>query len=331
MKVRPLLPVAVAATAVVVAGCAAQTITGHTSLPALQLTDTGTPTHGVPAVDLAGGGGPSGFVLRATLPTTTPPAAPVWRLSAATADDAARVADALAAGARPTAVSGGWVARRGTRLLAVRRNGSWTWGLDCSPSVALGQENLDVMCASASVVTPGVPLHPSEAQVRALAVSTLQRLGWSATALDVVTGSPTSSVTARQRIAGIETADWTTMLSFDVDGALVDANGWVGTPTRGRSYPLIDAARAFAALQAEPRMTPELCRVRKDGKPGCEPFPPTVITGATLGLALRHDLGRPLLVPAWLFAVQGSAQPIAVVAVDPRWLKAPTGPATTPR
>ena len=46
-------------------------------------------------------------------------------------------------------------------------------------------------------------------------------------------------------------------------------------------------------------------------------------TGVRLGLALRHDLERPLLVPAWLFDTQGGGTPMSVVAVDPRWLKPP--------
>ena len=318
------------------AGCGTQTGNGDTTLPPLQLTDGSASTRALPAVGLAEGGG-AGFVLHTTLPTGTPAPAPVWRLPPATSADAARVADALGVRSAPAAVSGGWVARQGTQLLAVRRNGTWTWGLDCSPNLPLRQENLDVMCATASgggvAVAPGstptppiaptIPPGPTAATARTLAAPILQRLGWSAAAVEVSVGSPTTSVTARMNVGGTDTADWLTSLTFDAGDLLAGGNGWVGTPTRGRSYPLIDAARAYSMLKAEPRMAPEICQVRKDGKPGCQPIPPTVITGVRLGLALRHDLERPLLVPAWLFDTQGGGTPMSVVAVDPRWLKPP--------
>ena len=73
-----------------------------------------------------------------------------------------------------------------------------------------------------------------------------------------------------------------------------------------------------------------MCAVRKDGKPGCEPIPPTVITGASLGLSLRHELGQPLLVPSWLFSIKGSTEPASIVAVDPHWLKPPATDAPRP-
>lgn len=335
---RVLLAVCSAATAAAVAGCGTQSTGGDSSLPPLQLTDAGTSTRALPAVGLAQGGGASGFVLHTTLPAGTPAPAPVWRVPPATARDAARVAGALAVSAAPTAVSGGWVARHGAQLLAVRRGGTWTWGLDCSPQQPLSQENLDVMCASASgggvAVAPGtttsppsppptIPPGPSVERARALATPILHALGWDGATLDVAAGSPTTSLTARMNVGGTETADWLTSLTFDTSGVLVNASGWAGTPTRGRSYPLIDAARAYAMLKAEPRAAPEICQVRKDGKPGCEPIPPTVITDVRLGLALRHDLERPLLVPAWLFETQAGGTPMAVVAVDPRWLKPP--------
>jgi hypothetical protein len=168
-----------------------------------------------------------------------------------------------------------------------------------------------------------MPPGPSVERARALATPILHALDWDGATLDVAAGSPTTSVTARMTVGGTDTADWLTSLTFDASGGLVNASGWVGTPTRGRSYPLIDAAHAYAMLKAEPRAAPEICQVRRDGKPGCEPIPPTVITDVRLGLALRHDLERPLLVPAWLFETQGGGTPMAVVAVDPRWLKPP--------
>lgn len=342
--------------AAVLAGCGTGTQAGTSTAPVpLQLTDASTSDRAAMAPGIAGGTGSSSFVLQTTLPTDTPAPAPVWRLPRANATDAATVASALGISGRPTAVAGGWVIRYDGQRLAVRSDGTWSWGMDCSPGVPVDKESLDVMCASASgggvavaadagttnagspagpvppptspgtppAPPPSPPAGPTAADARALGTQVLGALGWTNASVDVAVGAPTTTVTARRDINGVETADWTTTLTYRAPATLVDANGWIGEPSRGRSYPLIDAARAFKMLDAEPRMMPELCQVRKDGKPGCEPIPPTVITGASLGLALRHDLERPLLVPAWLFSVKGSTTPLAVVAVDPHWIKPP--------
>ena len=330
---KPLLACATASLAAALTACGTQTA-GESSLTPLQLTDANV------AAQIAGApsGGASGFELRTTLPTETPAPAPVWRMPHSTAADAARVAAALGLPGRPTAIAGGWVLRYDGQRLAVRSDGGWFYGLDCSPNVPVGQESLDVMCASASgggvAVAPGTPgglrptpppppSGPTDAQVRALAAPILTRLGWSDATLEVAVGSPATSVTARRAVAGIATAGWTTTLGFTGNGRLVDGNGIVGEPNQGRAYPLISAARAYQLLLAQPRPMTEVCAVRKDHKPGCAPIPPTVITAATLGLSLRHELGQPLLVPTWLFTVKGSSEPIAIIAVDPHWLRPP--------
>ena len=48
------------------------------------------------------------------------------------------------------------------------------------------------------------------------------------------------------------------------------------------------------------------------------------ITGATYGLMLAFDDGAPVLVPAWLFAIDGSDFPMAQVAVQTRYLGEPS-------
>ena len=351
---KALLACAAASVAAVLTACGTQTA-GETTLAPLRLRDAGAAAQ----VALAPGTADfnTGFVLRTTLPTATPDPAPVWRLPHATAASAPLGAGALGVPGEPTAITGGWVIRAGGQRLAVRSDGAWFYGLDCSPNVPVRQESLDVMCASASgggvavavpapAGTPGKPggpmspyppptpppprpTGPTADQAKGLAAPILSRLGWADSAVEVSVGTPDTSVVARRVVDGLATADWTTTLDFQspdklVGGiGLVGGTGFVGQPTRGRAYPLISADRAYKALLATPRAMPEICQVRKDGKPGCAPIPPTVITAATLGLALRHDLDKPLLVPAWLFTVKGSTQPLAVVAVDPRYLKPP--------
>ena len=55
----------------------------------------------------------------------------------------------------------------------------------------------------------------------------------------------------------------------------------------------------------------------------CPGVGPRVVTGAHLGLMLASDAGAPVLVPAWLFTIKGSDDPVAVVAVDPSYLGDP--------
>lgn len=355
MGVKPLLVGATAAVAAVLTACGTQTATESSPLAPLQLTDSGVAARAAIAPNAVDGN--NGYQLRTALSSATPAPAPVWRLPPATAADAATVAGALGITGTPTAISGGWVIRSAGALLAVRGDGNWTLGMDCSPEAPVQQERLDVMCASATgggvavpatrgiVPGPGspgskvspvppptyppTPPGPNAAQARALAAPMLSRLGWGDATVDVLVGAPTTTVMARRHVGGTPTAEWFTTLDFQRSGSLVGGSGYIGTPTRGRSYPLVSADRAFRGLLAQPRAMPEICQVRKDGKPGCAPIPPTVISGAELGLALRHDLDKPLLVPAWLFTVKGSAQPLVVVAVDPRYIKAPAS--TVPR
>ena len=113
-------------------------------------------------------------------------------------------------------------------------------------------------------------------------------------------------------------------LAVAADGSIDSGNGWIRKPQRGASYPLITAQRAFALLQQQPRPMMDMCMLRPDGKPGCAPIPPSEVTGATLGLTLDYDENKPMLVPAWLFAVKGQDIPVAQVAVQPQFLATPT-------
>ncbi|MBV9292693.1 MAG: hypothetical protein JO222_09605 [Frankiales bacterium] len=98
----------------------------------------------------------------------------------------------------------------------------------------------------------------------------------------------------------------------------------------GDRYPVITAQAAFDRLQSQPIAMPEICMLRKDGKPGCASIPRPRITGAHLGLMPDVDGTRPVLVPAWLFTVAGSADPIAQLAIEPSFLAAPPTPRPLP-
>jgi len=332
-----------------VAGCGTETISTSSAPPALRLVDNGGSTPAAPAM---AGGTAGGFELRTTLPSAQPAPAAVYQLPRATVADATTVARALGVTGQAVAVRGGWAARDGTQLLAVRADGSWTYGVDCNPSQPLTAESLDVMCGSASTATaiavpapstggrraapppsmpPPPPAGPDAIRTRALATPILQRLALTPASTSVSVGAPTSTFTADMTVDGLLVPDRLTMFAFDRSDTLVSGNGWVGKPARGRAYPLIDAARAFTVLRDQPRPMPLICRPMPGREHSCAPWPATVIIGARLGLALRHDATRALLVPAWLFTVQNSPWPLAVVAVEPRYLLAPSSTGVPPR
>jgi hypothetical protein len=143
-----------------------------------------------------------------------------------------------------------------------------------------------------------------------------------------VEGSPYGgSVTLTRTVGGLEAYGLQTSVQVDRDGKVQNANGWLGTPARGDTYPLVTAQDAYDRLP--PMMTAMLCPVGPDGK-GCGVPQPTEITGAHLGLMLSALVdGGQALVPAWLFEVKGWTEPLPVVAVQPKYLPEPSAAPTT--
>jgi hypothetical protein len=275
------------------------------------------------------------YKLTGSLPPGTPDDQPLWRLRPASADDAQAVTDALQLAGTPTRVSGGWALRHGSNRLIVRDDGSWSYGMDCAPDTPVSDEDVNVGCASASGVAvdstdgsepipvPSSPPGPSEADARAAAGQVFDRLGITDPAIVVYSGDPMATVQASPDVDGMASSGWVTTLQIDGSGQVVTADGWLSSPVRGADYPVISAPAAFDLLQSQPRPELMLCAQRPDGKPGCADIPPTEVTGATLGVTLDQDGGRPVLVPAWLFTISGQDDPVSQIAVDPSFLAAP--------
>ena len=313
--------------------------------------------------------GGSAYVLHGTLPAGRPADQPVWRVAAADRDATRRIASALRFDGSPTRIDGGWVLRtpHGNRLL-VRDDGSWSFGMDCFAHQPISDESVDVLCASAAggavsggagtVVAPPADVTaspapssdgppdpvdppqpfptftngPSAAGARADADPILAALGLAGATVTVNEGTPTSTVQASYDVHGTTTVGFVTTLSFDGDDRLVSADGWLPEVVQGDTYPVVTAQRGFELLQQQPRPMMEMCLRRPDGRPGCADIPPTVVTGATLGLSMAQDDGRPTLVPAWLFTVKGQDDPLVQIAVEPSYLAPPATakPAVTP-
>jgi hypothetical protein len=151
--------------------------------------------------------------------------------------------------------------------------------------------------------------------------------------------APVVTVTVDPTVAGLRTSGVATEVSVDSQG-VAWAHGWLGGTREGAAYPLVSAAKAIDQLKGGPEPAiaidcpmPAPMEVAPDGSkvdvaPSCPAAKPTVIVGADLGLSLQWDADGPVLVPAWLFQVRGWEQPLALIAVQPRYLGEP--PAVDP-
>jgi hypothetical protein len=161
---------------------------------------------------------------------------------------------------------------------------------------------------------------PSEALVRAAAAPLLAALGLRDAPVRVHTYAGMAAVTVTRTVDGLPAAGYETVLVYDGRLRLRAANGWLAEPARGAEYPLVSARRALDAMPAPPEIA---LYCEDDVDRSCQQQP-LVITGAEPGLMLRHaEGGSALLVPAWLFAVRGHAEPLPAVAVDPAYLAPP--------
>lgn len=340
-------------------GCAASATPGAQAPPVLHLTgySGGTAAAGA-APDTVGGPGPtpppvaigrpgSGYRLTGILPSG-PVSARVFRFPAQVPVSAVRtLAQSLALTGTPVRHAYGWAVtgREGAQLL-VRDDGAgqWSYLRQGGPESCLPQVDLDTApglgsgTACAVPAAPGAPMAappgPSAAVARAEASPVLAAFGLTGPDAKVQVGSPVTTVWADPVVGGRPAVGLTTTVSVDRSGVLA-ADGWLGAPVQGASYPLVTAAQALRSLSrmAHPMAAagsgpavPAIavaCPI-PSGKvsPWCGG--PTVITGARLGLALRYDDRAPVLVPAWLFSVAGDpTYPIVVTAVQPRYLAGP--------
>lgn len=260
---------------------------------------------GTLAADSARAGG-GGYAVTGPLPEGQPPDAPVFALTGSR--DLGRLREVLGEGV--------WLSRR-----------AWYWS-SCAKDRPAGTDDgpdspVSSGCAVAAPVRPGsAPRQPlSEDAVRGRARPVFAAVGLDVAAATVTTTEYGGTVTLSRRLGDLRVAGWTTTVSVDQDNELQFASGYLGTPAEGAAYPLLSAQEAADRLPAPVRM--DVCQVAPDGK-GCLEPPAPEITAAELGLQLVTDAeGEQLLVPAWLFTLKGSPEPLAQVAVDPSFLGTP--------
>lgn len=270
------------------------------------------------------------YVLARPLPAGQPEPGAVYRFGANHAPDdlARRLAGALGLSGTPSRTPTGWRLATGHRILTLHDGGSWAWSLGPGDGADSPVKCVRAPCPYGMPDSDGTGRGgsaPPPSVAEQTAKNALTALGLPAEGLTTTSTGALTQVRAPRPVDGKDTDGFSTTLSVGSDRRIFSGDGWLGRPTgRGPAYPLISAAEAFKRLQAQPYAEILLCRPQAGG--GCAPTPQVRITGARLGLMMASDSGRPLLVPAWLFTAEGHSDPIAVVAVQSRFLRTPASP-----
>ncbi|MET9131722.1 hypothetical protein [Streptomyces antibioticus] len=283
-----------------------------------------------------------------------PGTAPVyWATGTVGKDEVARLAKALGVAGTPTADGDAWKVGSGNDgsgpVLRVRREApsSWTFsryapGTDnCTGSLA--------KCTKDPAAPATAPV--SEAAAKKAAAPVLKAVGQEDAELDAsqVMGSQ-RIVNADPAIGGLPSYGWTTGVTVSAQGEVVGADGQLGAPVKGATYPLLSADEALAAMNAAPGTEHRM------GIGGCaSPVPlkdklespcdtPTdpaagkretvTVEDAVLGLAPHTSGGRQVLVPTWLFDVKarGAADGYRLThpAVEPAYLESASASKPSP-
>lgn len=301
---------------------------------------------------------PNGATYRAdgTLPDG-PGSAPVYRTGGqVTAGEVAGLAEALGVTGKPVAQGQSWtVGERGSGpLLRVNKQapGSWTF-----QRYAPGSDT----CKS-TTVCPETPADPSgtpvsEAVAKKAAAPVLKAVGQDDAKSDASQSvGDRRMVNADPVVGGLPTYGWATGVSVDAQGDVVSGSGLLKSPVKSDTYPVLDAEKTLAALNAAGApgrymgiggcASPVPLKDRLEAP--CEsssagatvPRETLTVDKAVFGLASQVVDGRQALVPSWLFEVRAAGAPetftVTHPAIDPKYLASPTpsgepsGPSTQP-
>lgn len=167
---------------------------------------------------------------------------------------------------------------------------------------------------------------PTEDRVRQLARPILEAAGLDPGEATVRASGHVTQVSVAPVHGELPTSGLTTVLVV-ASGGVVSGQGFIAGTRDGASYPIISADEAFEALARTPVPLPAIAcpeQLTDDrAVPPCGVPKPLTVVGATFGLSMQYDGERPLLVPSWLFDVEGLDEPMAQVAVDPAYLAGP--------
>ncbi|MFI7870688.1 hypothetical protein [Streptomyces salinarius] len=299
---------------------------------------------------------PYGVTYRADGPLPEGPgSAPVYRAKGdVTEAEVARLAQALGLEGAPRVQGGAWKvgnAKDGSGpLLTVDRQAPGTWTFHrYTPRTDNCKKGAECKAPSAD----GNPV--GEAAAKKAAAPVLKALGQDDAKLDAsqVMGAR-RAVNAAPEVGGLPTYGWTTGVVVSALGEVVGGSGQVKAPVKGDTYPVLDAERTLALLNAPGAGTGGVGGIggcaspvpHQDGadlpcapptgapeKPGAGRKQVATVEDAVFGLATHPVRGRPTLVPSWLFEVRAPGADDAVTvtypAVDPKYLTtaSPASPA----
>ncbi|MEG3626301.1 hypothetical protein V5O46_01145 [Streptomyces sp. C6-003] len=309
---------------------------------------------------------PYGVVYRAEGPLPDgPDSAPVYRTKGkVTEEEVARLAEALGVEGAPVARGESWTvgsAKDGAGpLLRVTMEAPGTWTFHRSVP---GSDNCRM---GPSCPVPPADAEPvSEAAAKKAAAPVLKAVGQDDTKLDAtqVMGAQ-RVVNAEPVVGGLPTYGWTTGVNVGADGEPAGGSGQLKTPVKGDAYPVLDAERTLALMNAAPGTGPRAgiggCAtsvpLEEDAPVGdvpdgdvpdgavapCDPAASTgvpkqetiTVERAVFGLAAHPVQGRQTLVPSWLFEVRApgatDGYTVTYPAVDPVYLTS-AAPSPAPR
>jgi len=321
------------ATVLALSACGNQVAgSGSGDLPLLRI-GTGAYAADTQARAGATGAGSDSYPLSGTLPTG-PATSTVLRFGTdrVPGADVQALASTLGLSGSPVRHAHGWELATKDGVLRVRDGGTaWSfargpaqcpaYSVDVDQAGGVNGVGCAVASAPGSTPAPATPV-PTETATRAAAAPVLAAVGLdaaAATVLPATSGYGVRTAVLDPVLDGRPTAGVRTLVDVDHLGVL-GALGVLSTPTAGDAYPIITAAAALDLLRSMPQ--PEIAIACAIGQK-CPGVGPKVVTGARLGLTMAYDGTAPVLVPAWLFSIQGSDDPTPVIAVDPKYLADP--------
>ena len=285
------------------------------------------------AMPIEGGGGYGGVEYRVGKLPDLPDEADAWDLPAGVAD-VGRIADALG------------VDRKDVHA---EKAGGEPWSVYLDQAVSSVSSGVGYACPDDAAKCEPPPDYeepkrpegmPTKDEARTIAEKMLDRLGvdLDGATVRVEDGFSQWMVMVDPMLDGRKVVGMTTSIGIGPHGKVVSANGWMGEPAHGDTYPLITVDAAVKRLQDQPRIMMGTARdvgaseAMLAPAPDCKDCPPPepqiiTITGATLGLQLYggYEPNAPgYLVPTYLFTTdQPDSGELWQIAIEDKYLAPP--------
>lgn len=200
-------------------------------------------------------------------------------------------------------------------------------GHEVRPGPGGGWNVAQDVVVSSDGLSSTVEAEPALGAARDRARAVLTALGLAADAATETAADGVVTLTVDPEVDGRPTTGFTTTVSANAQ-TVQWGQGWASRTREGATYPVISTREAWDVLVRSPQPMPLLAcpEPAPESEESIACGGPITVTGARLGLSLQWQGEQPLLVPAWLFAVEGSSYPLVQVAVSPEYLGEPELP-----